>query len=78
DAAGDFAHVLFIPAGKGGKLKTLVQAVAIGFYLCPLPSSWDIVSGLLMAAAVVLTVATGIEYIVQAIRLRAGVRAVES
>ena len=67
-----------IPAGKGGKLKTLVQAVAIGFYLCPLPSSWDIVSGLLMAAAVVLTVATGIEYIVQAIRLRAGVRAVES
>ncbi|MGG7099348.1 CDP-diacylglycerol--glycerol-3-phosphate 3-phosphatidyltransferase [Rhodococcus sp. 24CO] len=66
-----------IPAGKGGKLKTLVQAVAIGFYLCPLPSSWDVVSWLLMAAAVVLTVVTGLEYVVQAIRLRAGVRFAE-
>ena len=66
-----------IPAGKGGKLKTLVQAVAIGFYLCPLPSGWDVVSWLLMAAAVVLTVVTGLEYVVQAIRLRAGVRFAE-
>ncbi|MGC0363660.1 CDP-diacylglycerol--glycerol-3-phosphate 3-phosphatidyltransferase [Rhodococcus sp. 27YEA15] len=67
-----------IPAGKGGKLKTLVQAVAIGFYLCPLPDGWSTVSSALMAAAVVLTVATGAEYVVQAIRLRVGVRAVES
>lgn len=63
-----------IPAGRGGKLKTLVQSVAIGFYLIPLPDAFASVSATLMGLAVVLTVATGLDYVIQAVRLRAGVR----
>lgn len=63
-----------IPAGRGGKLKTLVQSLAIGLYLIPLPDGFAPISATLMGLAVVLTVATGLDYVVQAIRLRAGVK----
>ena len=62
-----------IPAGRGGKLKTLVQSLAIGLYLAPLPEGFAPFSAALMALAVVLTVATGLDYVIQAVRLRAGV-----
>ncbi|WP_370878690.1 MULTISPECIES: CDP-diacylglycerol--glycerol-3-phosphate 3-phosphatidyltransferase [Nocardiaceae] len=65
-----------IPAGRGGKVKTLVQTFAIGVYLCPLPSAVDPVALALMALAVLLTVYTGLDYVVQAIRLRRGVSSV--
>ncbi|MFM1725769.1 MULTISPECIES: CDP-diacylglycerol--glycerol-3-phosphate 3-phosphatidyltransferase [Rhodococcus] len=65
-----------IPAGRGGKLKTLVQSVAIGLYLVPLPEAFAPVSATLMGIAVVLTVVTGLDYVIQAVRLRAGVRQV--
>lgn len=65
-----------IPAGRGGKLKTLVQSVAIGLYLVPLPDAFAPVSATLMGIAVVLTVVTGLDYVIQAVRLRAGVRQV--
>ncbi|WP_415974595.1 CDP-diacylglycerol--glycerol-3-phosphate 3-phosphatidyltransferase [Rhodococcus sp. 077-4] len=65
-----------IPAGRGGKVKTLVQTFAIGVYLCPLPSVVDPVAVALMALAVLLTVYTGADYVVQAIRLRRGVSSV--
>ncbi len=59
-----------IPAGRGGKLKTLVQSVAIGLYLLPLPEVfWPLLVGI-MVAAVVLTVVTGLDYLIQAIWLR--------
>ncbi|MFC9549410.1 CDP-diacylglycerol--glycerol-3-phosphate 3-phosphatidyltransferase [Rhodococcus sp. NPDC056960] len=67
-----------IPAGRGGKLKTLVQTVAIGFYLLPLPAGFEVVGWVLMGAAVLLTVVTGLDYVVQAVRLRAGVHKVEA
>ncbi|MCQ4119413.1 CDP-diacylglycerol--glycerol-3-phosphate 3-phosphatidyltransferase [Rhodococcus tibetensis] len=66
-----------IPAGRGGKLKTLVQSIAIGFYLLPLPDAFDLAGWVLMGAAVALTVITGLDYVVQAVRLRAGVHKVE-
>lgn len=59
-----------IPAGRGGKVKTLVQSIAIGFYLFPLPDEVRFVSVTLMGLAVFLTVYTGLDYIVQAVRLR--------
>jgi CDP-diacylglycerol--glycerol-3-phosphate 3-phosphatidyltransferase len=62
-----------IPAGRGGKVKTLVQSVAIGMYLFPLPDEVRFVSVTLMGLAVFLTVYTGLDYIVQALRLRRGV-----
>lgn len=63
-----------IPAGRGGKLKTLVQSVAIGLYVFPLPDGFAPFSATLMGLAVALTVLTGLDYVVQAVRLRSGVR----
>jgi CDP-diacylglycerol--glycerol-3-phosphate 3-phosphatidyltransferase len=61
-----------VPASRGGKLKTVLQAVAITAALLPLPhllGDWvNIVNTVLMAAALVLTVVTGIDYLVQAYR----------
>lgn len=60
-----------IPASRGGKLKTLVQAVAIGLFILPLhnlPPVWTTVAWWVMGAAIVLTVVTGIDYVVSAVR----------
>lgn len=66
-----------IPASRGGKAKTLVQTIAIGIYLLPLPDAVAPYAVALMGLAVALTVATGLDYVVQAVRLRAGVRRTE-
>jgi CDP-diacylglycerol--glycerol-3-phosphate 3-phosphatidyltransferase len=60
-----------IPASRGGKLKTLVQAVAIGLFVLPLhamASPWLTCAWAFMWTAVVLTVVTGIDYAVSALR----------
>lgn len=64
-----------IPASRGGKAKTLVQSFAIGMYLLPLPDGWATASAVLMGLAVLLTVVTGLDYVIQSVRLRAGVHA---
>jgi CDP-diacylglycerol--glycerol-3-phosphate 3-phosphatidyltransferase len=62
-----------VPASSGGKLKTLVQSIAISFALLPL---WTVVgdwihwvNAILMAAAVVLTLWSGLLYVRDAVRL---------
>jgi CDP-diacylglycerol--glycerol-3-phosphate 3-phosphatidyltransferase len=60
-----------IPASRGGKAKTLTQIAAIVCYLLPLPAALEPVRWVLMACAVVLTVATGADYVVRALKLRA-------
>jgi CDP-diacylglycerol---glycerol-3-phosphate 3-phosphatidyltransferase len=57
-----------IPASRGGKLKTLVQAVAIGLFVLPLSGAWLSGAWVVMWTAVVLTVVTGVDYVVSAIR----------
>ena len=57
-------------ASRGGKAKTFVQAVAIGLYILPIGSPFDLVAAAVMALAVVITVATGVDYVVRAVRLR--------
>lgn len=57
-----------VPASKGGKLKTALQTVAVALYLCPLPAWMDIPSQLVMYAALLVTVVTGIQYIVDSRR----------
>ncbi|HZK32180.1 MAG TPA: CDP-diacylglycerol--glycerol-3-phosphate 3-phosphatidyltransferase [Corynebacterium sp.] len=52
-----------VPASKGGKLKTALQTLAIGLYLCPLPGWMDTPTWLFMLAAVLVTVGTGIQYL---------------
>lgn len=57
-----------IPASRGGKLKTLVQAVAIGLFVLPLSGAWLSSAWVIMWAALVLTVVTGVDYVVSAIK----------
>jgi CDP-diacylglycerol---glycerol-3-phosphate 3-phosphatidyltransferase len=57
-----------IPASRGGKLKTLVQAVAIGLFILPLSGAWLVSATWIMWLAVVLTVLTGVDYVVSAVR----------
>lgn len=63
-----------VPASKGGKLKTVVQSVAIALALLPfwtLVGEWvHWVNGIAMTAAVVITVYTGVQYLVDAARLK--------
>jgi CDP-diacylglycerol--glycerol-3-phosphate 3-phosphatidyltransferase len=72
-------------AGRGGKLKTLLQTFALGFFILPLrilEDDWGtpgaVLWGLavtLMVAAVSLTLVTGADYVVKALTLRRDGRA---
>ncbi len=67
-----------IPASRGGKLKTVLQTGAIFLYLLPLGAvaPWLGVAALiLMLIALAVTLVTGVDYIVQAVRLRAAAKA---
>lgn len=67
-------------AGRGGKLKTLLQTFALGLLILPLrllEGPWDTigtalwwVACALMAAAVTVTVVTGLDYVVKALAVR--------
>ncbi len=62
-------------AGRGGKLKTLIQALALGFlvmprWVMPVPGLWDALAWSLFWIAVALTVITGVDYLIQALTLR--------
>ncbi len=67
-----------IPASSGGKLKTVLQAVAISLYLFPLASwlgDWMlVVAAIVMGAALVVTVVTGADYLWKAWRSTRGDR----
>ena len=64
-----------IAASRGGKIKTALQILAIAWYLWPFSSAVEKVGAAIMAAAVVVTVVTGVDYVVRAIRLRRSGRA---
>ena len=51
-----------IAASKGAKLKTFLQNFGVGFYILPLPSILHIPRDIFMAAAILLTITTGIDY----------------
>ena len=59
-----------IAASWLGKLKTVLQIAAIAWYLWPFPHPLDLVGPWLMGAALVVTVVTGGDYLLQALRLR--------
>ncbi len=59
-----------IPASRGGKAKTFAQSLAIWMYVLPFGGFLASLRWWLMGIAVILTVATGIDYIFRAIRLR--------
>jgi CDP-diacylglycerol--glycerol-3-phosphate 3-phosphatidyltransferase len=57
-------------ASRGGKLKTALQILAITLFLLPLASGGRAVAEWVMAAAVVVTLVTGVDYVVRAFALR--------
>jgi CDP-diacylglycerol---glycerol-3-phosphate 3-phosphatidyltransferase len=57
-----------IAASRGGKAKTLLQVVAIALYI--LPGPFQVARELVMAAALIVTVVTGADYVARAARLR--------
>ncbi|MEP6526939.1 MAG: CDP-alcohol phosphatidyltransferase family protein [Nocardioidaceae bacterium] len=59
-------------AGAGGKLKTLLQSLALGAYILPLTGWLHVVAAVFMAVAVVVTLVTGADYLRHALRLRRG------
>ena len=63
-----------IPASRGGKVKAFAQVIAIELYLLPVPLAAHPVRWAAMGVAVALTVVTGIDYVVRALRLRASGR----
>ena len=59
-----------IASSRGGKLKTVLQSLAIGLYILPVTGVAATGRWWLMAAALVLTVVTGIDYVYRALTLR--------
>jgi len=57
-----------IAASRGGKIKTMLQVIAIALYI--LPGPFRIVREVVMGAALIVTVVTGADYVSRAMRLR--------
>ena len=59
-----------MPASRGGKVKTMLQSLAIGLLVLPTTGWLEDVALLVMAVAVLVTVVTGVDYVLRALRLR--------
>ncbi|MDQ6649889.1 MAG: CDP-alcohol phosphatidyltransferase family protein [Actinomycetota bacterium] len=59
-----------MPASRGGKWKTALQSLAIGMYVLPLSGLLGTARAVMMAAAVVVTLVTGADYVIRAATLR--------
>ncbi|MGN6751331.1 MAG: CDP-diacylglycerol--glycerol-3-phosphate 3-phosphatidyltransferase [Intrasporangium sp.] len=64
-----------MPAGRGGKLKTMLQTLSLGaltfpLWVLPLNGVWRVLAHVLLGAALVATVVSGVDYLFKADRLR--------
>ena len=59
-----------IAASRGGKAKTVLQALAIGLYILPVTGVLASVRWWVMGIALVLTLVTGVDYVYRALTLR--------
>jgi CDP-diacylglycerol---glycerol-3-phosphate 3-phosphatidyltransferase len=59
-----------LAASRGGKVKTLLQGVAIGLFVLPLSGWLHGLAWVIMVAAIVVALATGVDYVARAVRLR--------
>jgi CDP-diacylglycerol--glycerol-3-phosphate 3-phosphatidyltransferase len=57
-------------AGRGGKIKTVLQSAALALYLLMLPPWAHVIAVVVMLAAFVVTVLSGLDYVRDAVRLR--------
>ncbi|MEU3650322.1 CDP-diacylglycerol--glycerol-3-phosphate 3-phosphatidyltransferase [Lentzea sp. NPDC034063] len=60
-----------IPASRGGKAKTLAQVIAIGLFVLPQNDVLQLIAWVIMAVALVLTIVTGIDYVIRAFKMKA-------
>jgi CDP-diacylglycerol---glycerol-3-phosphate 3-phosphatidyltransferase len=61
-----------MPAGRGGKAKTALQALAIVLFVLPLDGGWHSLAVVVMGVAVVVTLLTGLDYVYKAWVMREG------
>ena len=61
-----------IAASRGGKIKTMLQILAISLYVLPLHLT--LAREIVMGLAVAVTLVTGVDYVARAIRLRRAVQ----
>lgn len=59
-----------VPASKGGKLKTVLQTISVALYLLPMPASVQFVAFVCMLVTVAVTVVTGVQYVIDAYKLK--------
>lgn len=59
-----------MPASRGGKLKTLLQGLAIGLLVLPTEGWVNTAALTVMGVAVVVTLVTGVDYVLRALTLR--------
>jgi CDP-diacylglycerol---glycerol-3-phosphate 3-phosphatidyltransferase len=59
-----------IAASRGGKLKTLLLNISLGLAVLPLTGVARDVSRVVLGAALLVAVATGVDYVARAVRLR--------
>lgn len=64
-----------MPASRGGKVKTFLQALAIGLFVMPLSTFpiewlWRGMAWVVLVAALVVTIATAVDYVTKALTLR--------
>jgi CDP-diacylglycerol--glycerol-3-phosphate 3-phosphatidyltransferase len=64
-----------MPAGRGGKLKTVLQSVTLTLFslplwVLPLSGLWTAFAWVTMVLAVVVTLVTGVDYVMKALHLR--------
>jgi CDP-diacylglycerol---glycerol-3-phosphate 3-phosphatidyltransferase len=60
-----------IPASRGGKAKTLAQVIAIGLFVLPQNDVLELIAWAIMVVALVLTIVTGIDYVIRAFKMKA-------
>lgn len=63
-----------IAASRGGKLKTLLLSVGIGLFVLPDWTGVRTVAWVVLIAAILLALATGLDYVGRAAGLRSGAR----
>jgi CDP-diacylglycerol---glycerol-3-phosphate 3-phosphatidyltransferase len=59
-----------IAASRGGKVKTLLQAVAIGLFVLPEWGWLRDIAWVVMVAAIIIALLTGLDYVGRAVKLR--------
>ena len=64
-----------MPAGRGGKLKTMLQTLSLGaltfpLWVLPWPELWTWAAHTVLGAALVVTVVSGVDYVFKALHLR--------